>query len=101
LSRRRSAAGSPASAIARLLALAEEFLVRHRRLVRVGTLHMRQVGVVLGQADHQPQALPEVVAGLFEGAEHHCTCGAGMATYGDSLAVGAVDLRASSTVRMP
>ena len=67
----------------------------------MGTLHMRQVGVVFGQADHQPQALPKVVAGLFQGAEHHCTCAAGMATYADSFAVGAFDARAAITVRTP
>jgi hypothetical protein len=88
-------------AIARFLALAEKLLVRHRDLVRMLALHVREIGVVLGQADHQAHALPEVAAGLGEGGEHHCTCGVGAATKGDSRTVGLLLLRAFITVRMP
>src|SRR4051812_624182 len=97
-----AATAALAVAVARLLALAEEFLVAHDRLVRMGLFHVRHIGIVFRQADHQAHALPEVAAGLCERAEHHCTsAAAGAGTYGVSLALGRLIRFACSAVRMP
>src|SRR6516162_4705619 len=61
-----SAAGSEAAfpdCIARVLAFAEEFHIRHDRLVGMVGLPMRNVCVVIGNADHQTCGARSPVAG--------------------------------------
>src|SRR3954467_2024416 len=50
---------SPVAAVTRELPLAEELGVGHRSPVRVRTAHMLQVGLVIGDADHQASALAQ------------------------------------------
>ena len=48
------------AAVARLLALPEEFLVRHDRLVRMRIFHVVDISTVFGHANHEPHALSQV-----------------------------------------
>ena len=57
------------------------------------------VGRILGQADHQPDALPEIFACLYQSGKHGQPCGAGIGTKGDSFALGVPLLRAPIAVR--
>ena len=87
------------AAVPCLLALAEKLLVRHHRLAGMGYFPVRHVGIVLGQAAHQPHALPEIAACLEDFVDHHCAVG--MAWYGDSLVLGRLSARAFMMVLMP
>jgi hypothetical protein len=61
LSMRRGNLATPGdftiAAIARLLALAEELLVRHDWLVRMRIFHVLDISTVFGHANHEPHAL--------------------------------------------
>src|SRR5450830_308035 len=58
------------AAITRFLSLPEERLIGHDRLVRVLVLHMLDVGVVVGHADHQARGLTEVLTEATQVVEH-------------------------------
>lgn len=55
-----------ATAELRVLAIAEEFLVCHDRLVRVGGAHMRYVGIVIRHSDHQSCAIAKAAPDIGE-----------------------------------
>src|SRR5476651_1204050 len=69
--RNRSTALRPTlAAVTRFLTFPEEHLVAHHRLVRVFGLHMLDVIVVVGHADHQARGLTEVFTEATQVIEH-------------------------------
>ena len=64
--RKSTTAHSPcaATAVTRGLTFAEEFLIGHRDLPGMRTRDMRDIGVVVGDADHQLRALAQELAEL-------------------------------------
>ena len=87
------------SAITGFLPFAEELFIRHHRLAGMGHFPVRHIGVVLGQAAHEPHALPQIPSSLDDFIDHHCTVG--MAWNGVSLVLGRLSARAFMMVRMP
>lgn len=49
------------SAVARLLALAEEFCIGHHSLIRVIDVHMLNIGVVIGNRHQHPRRLAKIL----------------------------------------
>jgi hypothetical protein len=54
-----SAAGIP-----RILPLTKKLFITHDRATRMSRTHMSDIGLIVGQADHQPHGLPEVSPGV-------------------------------------
>ena len=87
------------AAITGFLPFAEKLFIRHHRLAGMGDFPVRHIGVVLGQAAHEPHALPQIPSSLDDFVDHHCTVG--KAWNGVSLVLGLLSARAFMMVRMP
>ena len=84
-----AALGPTLAPVTGFLAFAKERLVVHHRFVRVFGLHMLDVVVVVGHADHQARSLAEVLTEATQVIEHGAflAYASGTAWNGDSLSV--------------
>ena len=66
-----AAARYPAiAAVTRLLTFTKEFFVSHRSELSMLRLEMREIDIVIGQADHQTRCLSEISTDLAEITKH-------------------------------